>query len=120
VPLIVRDSPFGEEQALHPAARLMKNATVSPKFFFRFENKFAMVAFTRGHENYLHRFYLGCYLTVLDSYNVFNHTQWGTIYQNMSAPTAGTPFSGANAGASGQITTARDPRLLQLGGKFYF
>ena len=79
-----------------------------------------MVAFTRGHENYLHRFYLGCYLTVLGSYNVFNHTQWGTINQNMSAPTAGMPFSGANAGASGQITTARDPRLLQLGGKFYF
>jgi len=58
-----------------------------------------MVAFTRGHENYLHRFYLGCYLTVLESYNVFNHTQWGTINQNMSAPTAGMPFSGANAGA---------------------
>ncbi len=55
-----------------------------------------------------------------EAYNVFNHTQWGTINQNMSAPTAGTPFSGANAGASGQITTARDPRLLQLGGKFYF
>jgi hypothetical protein len=55
-----------------------------------------------------------------EAYNIFNHTQWGTINQNMSAPTAGTPFSGGNAGASGQITTARDPRLLQLGGKFYF
>lgn len=55
-----------------------------------------------------------------EAYNVFNHTQWGTINNNLSAPTAGTPFSGANAGASGQITSARDPRQLQLGGKFYF
>ncbi len=55
-----------------------------------------------------------------EAYNVFNHTQWGTINNGLSAPTPGTPFSGANAGASGQITSARDPRLLQLGGKFYF
>ncbi len=55
-----------------------------------------------------------------EGYNVFNHTQWGTINNSLSAPTAGTPFSGANAGASGQITSARDPRQLQIGGKFYF
>jgi hypothetical protein len=55
-----------------------------------------------------------------EAYNVFNHTQWGTINNGLSAPTAGTPFSGANAGSSGQITSTRDPRLLQLGGKFYF
>ena len=31
------------------------------------------------------------------------------------------PFlAAAYAGASGQITSARDPRILQLGGKFYF
>ncbi|HEV2274863.1 MAG TPA: carboxypeptidase regulatory-like domain-containing protein [Acidobacteriaceae bacterium] len=53
-------------------------------------------------------------------FNVFNHTQWGNINTNLSAPSAGTPFSGRNAGNSGQITTARDPRQLQLGGKFYF
>jgi hypothetical protein len=55
-----------------------------------------------------------------EAFNVFNHTQWGTINNNLSAPTPGTPFSGANAGASGQITSARDPRQLQIGGKFYF
>jgi hypothetical protein len=55
-----------------------------------------------------------------EAYNVFNHTQWGAINNGLSAPTAGTPFSGANAGSSGQITSTRDPRLLQLGGKFYF
>jgi hypothetical protein len=56
----------------------------------------------------------------LEAFNVFNHTQWANINTNLSAPTSGTPFSGPNAGSSGQITSARDPRQLQLGGKFYF
>jgi Carboxypeptidase regulatory-like domain/TonB-dependent Receptor Plug Domain len=55
-----------------------------------------------------------------EAYNIFNHTQWGTINNGLSAPTPGTPFSGANAGSSGQINSVRDPRELQLGGKFYF
>jgi Carboxypeptidase regulatory-like domain/TonB-dependent Receptor Plug Domain len=55
-----------------------------------------------------------------EGYNVFNHTQWGNINTGLSAPQAGTPFTGSNAGSSGQITSARDPRQLQLGGKFYF
>lgn len=55
-----------------------------------------------------------------EAYNVFNHTQWGTVNNTLSAPTPGTPFSGANAGASGQITSTRDPRQMQIGGKFYF
>jgi hypothetical protein len=56
----------------------------------------------------------------VESFNVFNHTQWGNINVGLSSPTAGTPFSGSNAGSSGQITSARDPRQLQFGGKFYF
>ncbi|WP_446742052.1 carboxypeptidase regulatory-like domain-containing protein [Silvibacterium acidisoli] len=55
-----------------------------------------------------------------EGYNVFNHTQWGTVNNSLSAPNPGTTFSGANAGSSGQITSARDPRVLQLGGKIYF
>jgi hypothetical protein len=55
-----------------------------------------------------------------EAYNVFNHTQWGNVNTSLSAPTSGTTFSGANAGSSGQITSTRDPRQLQLGGKFYF
>ena len=55
-----------------------------------------------------------------EAFNVFNHTQWANINTNLSAPTFQTSFSGANAGSSGQITSARDPRQLQLGGKFYF
>nr|WP_252263847.1 carboxypeptidase regulatory-like domain-containing protein [Paracidobacterium acidisoli] len=53
-------------------------------------------------------------------YNVFNHTQWATVNNSLSAPNPGTPFSGANAGNAGQINAARDPREIQLGGKFYF
>jgi hypothetical protein len=55
-----------------------------------------------------------------EGFNVFNHTQWANINNSLSAPTLSTPFSGANAGSSGQITSTRDPRQLQLGGKFYF
>ncbi len=55
-----------------------------------------------------------------EAYNVFNHTQWANVNNGLNAPTNGTPFSGANAGSSGQITSARDPRQLQFGGKFYF
>jgi hypothetical protein len=55
-----------------------------------------------------------------EGFNVFNHTQWANINNSLSAPTSGTIFSGSNAGSSGQITSARDPRQLQLGGKFYF
>ena len=55
-----------------------------------------------------------------EGFNVFNHTQWANINNGLSAPTFSTPFSGSNAGSSGQITSTRDPRQLQLGGKFYF
>lgn len=54
-----------------------------------------------------------------EGYNVFNHTQWGNINVGLSAPTAGTSFQNY-AGSSGQITSTRDPRQLQLGGKVYF
>jgi hypothetical protein len=55
-----------------------------------------------------------------EAYNVFNHTQWANVNNGLSAPVNGSSFAGANAGTSGQITSARDPRQLQLGGKFYF
>ncbi len=56
-----------------------------------------------------------------EGYNVFNHTQWAMVNNSLSAPdVAGTTFSGANAGSSGQINSVRDPRVLQLAGKFYF
>jgi hypothetical protein len=53
-------------------------------------------------------------------FNVFNHTQWGNINTGLSASNVGQTFSGTNAGSSGQITTVRDPRQMQVGAKFYF
>jgi hypothetical protein len=41
------------------------------------------------------------------------------VNNGLSSPVNGTSFA-ATPGASGQITSARDPRQLQLGGKFYF
>ncbi len=55
----------------------------------------------------------------VEAYNVFNHTQWSTINTGLSAPQPGQNY-GTNAGNSGQINGTRDPRQLQLGGKFYF
>ena len=56
-----------------------------------------------------------------EGYNVFNHTQWGSVNQALSSSgAAGTTYSGSNAGSSGQITSVRDPRQMQFGGKFYF
>jgi len=52
-------------------------------------------------------------------YNVFNHTQWGSIYNGLTGATPGTSFA-ASAGTTGQIQNTRDPRQMQLGGKFYF
>ncbi len=53
-------------------------------------------------------------------FNVFNHTQWGNINTGLNAPSPGTSFGGSNAGSSGQITSVRDPRQMQVGAKFYF
>lgn len=53
-------------------------------------------------------------------FNVFNHTQWGNINTGLSAPSPGTAFSANYAGSSGQITSTRDPRQMQVGAKFYF
>jgi hypothetical protein len=43
-----------------------------------------------------------------ESFNTFNHTQ----FQNIDA--------GTNDANFGQVTSAYDPRVLQLGGKFSF
>ena len=42
-------------------------------------------------------------------FNVFNHTQWGTINSNLNASNPGASFGGGNAGSSGQINSTHDP-----------
>jgi hypothetical protein len=53
----------------------------------------------------------------LETFNTWNHTQFNGI---------GTTFNGYDAvtgkpkGSFGQVTSAFDPRILQLGAKIYF
>ena len=60
----------------------------------------------------------------LETFNTFNHTQFAGL--NTNAPTLsgatnpGQQFTPSIAGTAGQITSTRDPRTVQLGGKFYF
>ena len=59
-------------------------------------------------------------------YNVFNHPQPNNVGLSFSAPSntpGATPsFSVSSSGqnSQGQINGFRDPRAIQLGGKFYF
>jgi TonB-dependent Receptor Plug Domain len=59
-------------------------------------------------------------------YNVFNHTQPNSVGVGFSGPSntpGATPtftVSGAGQFSQGQINGFRDPRAIQLGGKFYF
>jgi hypothetical protein len=41
-------------------------------------------------------------------FNAFNHTNFMTVNVNI------------DSGSAGQVTSAHDPRQIQLGGKFYF
>ncbi len=43
-----------------------------------------------------------------EAYNVLNHTNWATV------------TTSATSGSFGQVTAARDPRIMQVGGKFIF
>jgi hypothetical protein len=62
----------------------------------------------------------------LETFNTFNHTQFAGLGSNainppqLSAPNPGQQFTPDIAGTVGQITSTRDPRTVQLGGKFYF
>jgi hypothetical protein len=59
-----------------------------------------------------------------EAFNIFNHTQWAPISgDGGSGPANGGPSSGTNSfGGSDflRILAARNPRILQLGMKFYF
>jgi hypothetical protein len=47
-----------------------------------------------------------------EAFNVLNHTNWSTVNTTATSSTAGAAF--------GQVTAARDPRLIQVGGKLSF
>jgi len=62
----------------------------------------------------------------LETFNTFNHTEFGGLFTGIngpnpgSAPTAATSAASGTVGQSGAVANTRDPRNVQIGGKFYF
>ena len=52
--------------------------------------------------------------------NTLNHTQWGNPSTSVSAANPGAAVTAATRGTSGQISSTRDPRNVQLSMKLYF
>lgn len=55
-----------------------------------------------------------------ETYNSFNHTQWGGVNSGINPPNPGQPLTDATRGTAGQITDTRDPRSIQLSLKLLF
>lgn len=53
-------------------------------------------------------------------FNVFNHTQFAGVNTAIGVPNPGQAVTQATRGRSGEVTTTRDPRTLQLAAKIYF
>ncbi|MDX2152775.1 MAG: carboxypeptidase-like regulatory domain-containing protein [Bryobacteraceae bacterium] len=53
-------------------------------------------------------------------FNVFNHTQFAGVNTGISVPNPGQAVTAATRGRTGEVTSTRDPRTLQLGAKLYF
>jgi hypothetical protein len=58
----------------------------------------------------------------VETFNTFNHTQWGVdpATQGGSGPGTSAEVTNVNAGNFGAITSARPPRVIQFGGKITF
>jgi hypothetical protein len=58
----------------------------------------------------------------IETFNTFNHTQWGVdpATQGGSGPGTSAEVTNVNAGNFGAITSARLPRVIQFGGKVTF
>jgi hypothetical protein len=53
-------------------------------------------------------------------FNIFNHLQWFGINSGVSATNPGTAVTAATRGTSGQLTSTRDPRNIQMALKLFF
>ena len=53
-------------------------------------------------------------------FNIFNHTQWFGVNTGISAANPGDPVTAATRGTSGQFTSTRDPRNIQMALKLLF
>ena len=56
----------------------------------------------------------------LETFNVLNHPQWYGVSTSVSGNNPGSPVTQGSRGTSGQVTTTRDPRNIQLSMKLYF
>jgi hypothetical protein len=56
----------------------------------------------------------------LETFNVLNHTQWYGVNTTVSGNSPGAAVTQGSRGTSGQVTTTRDPRNVQLSMKLYF
>ena len=55
-----------------------------------------------------------------ETYNSFNHTQWGGVNTGINPPNPGQPLTAATRGTAGQVTDTRDPRSIQMSMKLLF
>ncbi|HZN11890.1 MAG TPA: hypothetical protein VFC61_09435, partial [Blastocatellia bacterium] len=53
-------------------------------------------------------------------FNIFNHTQWFGVNTGISAANPGDPVTAATRSTSGQFTSTRDPRNIQMALKLLF
>jgi Carboxypeptidase regulatory-like domain/TonB-dependent Receptor Plug Domain len=53
-------------------------------------------------------------------FNIFNSLQWFGVNTGISATNPDSPVTAATRGTSGQLTTTRDSRKIQMALKFYF
>jgi hypothetical protein len=53
-------------------------------------------------------------------YNIFNHLQWVGVNTGISATNPNSPVTAATRGTSGQLTSTRDPRNIQMALKLIF
>lgn len=56
----------------------------------------------------------------LETFNTFNNVMFWGVSSGISVPNPNTPVTQATRGTTGQVTSTRDPRNVQLALKFYF
>lgn len=53
-------------------------------------------------------------------FNLFNHTQFAGVNTGINVPNPGQQVNAVTRGRTGEVTSTRDPRTLQMGIKLYF
>ena len=56
----------------------------------------------------------------IETFNIFNHTQFSGVNTSVSASGPGASVTAATINGLGQVNSTRDPRTIQLGLKVYF